>query len=159
MLPRGDKPLGTEPSKQVSALAFGRVVTVHPKDVDRYGRIVARVVLPDGRSLNEALVRGGWAWWFRRYAPNDARLRALETEAREARRGLWADPSPVPPWEWRAARRAVPSGRAPSKVLKAPTTVVEARAAGYRRKSSGSWRVLPLAGFVGTFAIPHPGSA
>jgi len=25
----------------------------------------------------------------------------LETEAREAQKGLWVDPQPVPPWEWR----------------------------------------------------------
>ena len=28
-------------------------------------------------------------------------LGGLETEAREAKKGLWADPKPVPPWEWR----------------------------------------------------------
>jgi CheY-like chemotaxis protein len=27
-----------------------------------------------------------------------------EAEAREARRGLWADAHPVPPWEWRGRR-------------------------------------------------------
>jgi micrococcal nuclease len=28
-------------------------------------------------------------------------LEGIEKEAREARKGLWADPQPVPPWEWR----------------------------------------------------------
>ena len=75
-------------------------------------RLVADVILPDGRNLNRELVRAGLAWWYRRYAPHDAELEALEAEARAARRGLWADPHPVPPWEWR--RGAVTEGGAPT---------------------------------------------
>ena len=33
-------------------------------------------------------------------------LEALEAEAREAKKGLWADPHPVPPWKWRKQRKA-----------------------------------------------------
>jgi len=29
----------------------------------------------------------------------------LEKEAREGKKGLWADPQPVPPWEWRKKNR------------------------------------------------------
>ena len=72
----------------------------------RYGRTVAVVILPDGRSLNAELVRAGLAWWYRRYAPDDETLERLEREAREARRGLWGDPEPIPPWEWRRGTRS-----------------------------------------------------
>jgi len=44
------------------------VLTVRVKDRDRYGRVVADVILPDGRILNHKLVRAGFAWWFRRFA-------------------------------------------------------------------------------------------
>ncbi len=69
--------------------------------LDRYGRTIGEVSLPDGRVLNRELVKAGFAWWYRRYAPEDVRLEQLENEAREAGRGLWADAEPVPPWEWR----------------------------------------------------------
>lgn len=63
-------------------------------------------MLPDGKVLNQELVREGMCWWYRKYAPHDKELVWLEVEAREAKRGLWADPNPVPPWEWRKLGRA-----------------------------------------------------
>jgi endonuclease YncB( thermonuclease family) len=62
------------------------------------------VVLPDGRNLNRELVQAGLAWWYRKYAPDDRELEKLEAEARSAKRGLWQDPNPVPPWEFRKKR-------------------------------------------------------
>ncbi len=84
-----------------SAMVFGRTVTIQTHDTDRYKRTVANVLLADGTNVNHKLVKDGWCWWYRKYAPDDAVLEALETEAREAKRGLWIDPRPIPPWEWR----------------------------------------------------------
>ena len=47
----------------------------------------------------------GWCWWYRKYAPGDTVLEGLEKEARKSKKGLWADPQPVPPWEWRKQRK------------------------------------------------------
>jgi len=68
---------------------------------NRYRRTIGEISLPDGRNLNQEIVKAGFAWWFRRYAPEDKELERLEAEAREAKRGLWVDPEPVPPWEFR----------------------------------------------------------
>ena len=68
---------------------------------DKYGRTLAHVLLPDGTHVNHELVKEGWCWWYRKYAPRDTELEGLEREARDAKKGLWADPEPVPPWEWR----------------------------------------------------------
>jgi endonuclease YncB( thermonuclease family) len=87
-----------------SDLAFHKAVTVCAVDRDRYGRLVADVTLPDGRSLNRELVAAGLAWWYRRYS-TDQSLGALEQDARDARRGLWADDNPTPPWDWRKEKR------------------------------------------------------
>jgi micrococcal nuclease len=62
------------------------------------------VFLVDGTNVNQELVKHGWCWWYRKYAPGDAVLEELEKDAREGRKGLWADPQPVPPWEWRRRR-------------------------------------------------------
>jgi endonuclease YncB( thermonuclease family) len=102
--PEAGQDFSTRSKQAASELAFGKSVTIARRDTDRYGRMVAEVVLPDGRSLNRELVRGGFAWWFRRYAPDDRDLERLEAEAREARRGLWSQPNPIPPWGWREGK-------------------------------------------------------
>ncbi len=84
-----------------------QTVTVQAVDRDRYGRTVGEVLLPDGRSLNHELVSAGLAWMYRRYT-NDQSLRDLEEEARVARRGLWADPHAVSPWERRKTPSSLP---------------------------------------------------
>jgi endonuclease YncB( thermonuclease family) len=76
-------------------------VTLEIHGKDKYGRVLADVLLVDGTNVNHTLVKEGWCWWYRKYAPDDTTLEKLETEAIEEGRGLWADPEPVPPWEWR----------------------------------------------------------
>jgi endonuclease YncB( thermonuclease family) len=83
-------------------LVLGRQVRLEQKGKDKYDRHLAEIFLADGRSLNRELVSAGCAWWFRRYS-RDPDLEAREMQARAARRGLWADPDPVPPWDFREA--------------------------------------------------------
>jgi micrococcal nuclease len=99
--PESDQPYGAEATEATKVLALNRAVTVAPFTTDRYGRTVADVTLQDGRSLTHELVKAGACWWFRKYAPGETVLEGLEKAAREAKQGLWADPQPVPPWEWR----------------------------------------------------------
>lgn len=103
--PERGQAYGTRARQFTNKLAYKARVTFTVTDRDRNGRLVADVVLPDGRNLTEEIVRAGFGWWFRRYAAADTRLRTLEEEARKAGRGLWADSNPVAPWDWRAARR------------------------------------------------------
>ena len=104
--PEKAQAFGTRAHQFTSELVFGKEGTVLVKDTDRYGRVVAEVLLPDGRSLNQELVKAGMAWWYQRYAPNDTTLAQLEADARAAQRGLWAEAHPVPPWAWRRGERA-----------------------------------------------------
>lgn len=102
--PEKSQPYGMQAKKFTSEQCFGKTVTLKVKDRDRYGRTVSEVILPDGRSLNRELVRNGYAWWYRQYS-RDPSLGELEEEARRAHRGLWADKSPEPPWEYRKEQR------------------------------------------------------
>ena len=89
----------------VALQAFGKEVTVQTFGLDKYGRTLADVLLSYGTNVNHALVKDGWCWWYRKYAPGDTVLEGLEMEARETKKGLWADPQPVPPWKWRKLSR------------------------------------------------------
>jgi endonuclease YncB( thermonuclease family) len=60
--PEKAQAFGTQARKFTSDLAFQRDVTVQIRATDRYGRLVGDVLLPDGRSLNQELVRAGLAW-------------------------------------------------------------------------------------------------
>ena len=110
--PEKSQAFGQKAKQRTSALVFGATVTVQPADIDRYGRTVAKVSLEDGRSLNEELVAGGYAWWYREYAPKDERLGRLEAGAREKGLGLWADEGAEAPWEFRRLERTRRKGGA-----------------------------------------------
>ncbi len=103
--PEGGQAYGKKATQYVKRLLADRpVVEIDTKDTDRYGRTVAVVFLPDGRNLNEEIVGAGYAWVFTRYCkevPMCVSWGLLQHEAMEARRGLWMDKEPVPPWEWR----------------------------------------------------------
>ncbi len=104
--PEKRQPYGQAAKRFTSNLCFGKLVTVKPATIDRYSRVVAHVILADGRHLNEEVVSAGLAWQYKRYSKS-VKLAAIEAEAQGAKRGLWSKPNPIPPWEWRKARRGI----------------------------------------------------
>lgn len=114
--PEAHQAFSTRAKQFTSQLIFNQVVTVKPIDIDKYGRTVADVYTADGSCVNEALVAAGFAWWYREYAPGNTRLEALEKQARLAHVGLWSDPNPIAPWDFRhgGSRNAPPTFRAPT---------------------------------------------
>ena len=99
--PEKGQAYGQNAKQAASALVFGKEVTIQMHGYDKYKRTLADVLLPDGTNVNHELVKAGWCWWYRKYAPGDTELERLEVEARDAKKGLWADPAPIPPWEVR----------------------------------------------------------
>jgi endonuclease YncB( thermonuclease family) len=96
---------GYRAKQAMSAMAFGKEVELRPHAIDRYGRTVA-VVYVSGVDAGLELLRQGLAWVYTRYLPEasidiQASYSQAEALAREQQLGLWSDPEPVPPWEWR----------------------------------------------------------
>lgn len=83
-----------------------RQVDLGVKTWDSYGRLVA-VVMVDGNSFQEELLREGLAWVHIYYCkePVCRKWRQLEKEAKKARRGLWRESHPVAPWQWKQMHR------------------------------------------------------
>jgi endonuclease YncB( thermonuclease family) len=108
--PEWSQPHGQQAATALRRMVEGRTVTMEVVDRDRYNRLVARVWL--GRSsVNATMVRQGHAWAFDRYI-TDPEIAAAQSEARRARRGLWALPPSdrLPPATWRAEHPRVDRG-------------------------------------------------
>lgn len=100
--PEARQPFGSAAKQRLSDLAYNKNVRAEVSGADRYGRQLA--VLHVGKlNVNAEMVASGYAWHFLRFS-SDATLAALEKAARKSRRGLWADPAPVAPWDWREAK-------------------------------------------------------
>ena len=83
--PEKGQAFGNRAKQAASALAFGKDVILQTHGQDKYGRMLADVFLSDGTNANQALVKDGWCWWYRKYAPGDTVLEELEQAAREAK--------------------------------------------------------------------------
>ena len=100
--PEKDQNYGEAATRFTRTHAKGRWIDVHGVDTDRHGRSTAWVYI-DGVCLNEALIKAGLAWHYRRYSA-DTHLAELEILARQAGIGIWNQPIPIPPWEYRRNR-------------------------------------------------------
>lgn len=90
---------GVESRKSLLEMVLRKQVQISSKAVDDYGRLVAEISV-DGLSINHEQVRRGMAWDYSRFHGN-RELLALQREARQARRGLWAGEAIIEPAQWR----------------------------------------------------------
>ncbi|MBN2717463.1 MAG: thermonuclease family protein [Deltaproteobacteria bacterium] len=102
--PEFKQPFGIEALEFTERQVLNQNVEIHVRAIDRYGRAVADVRMSSGESLNTALIKAGLAWWYKNYS-KDRQIEALEIKARNAKRGLWSQPDPLPPWVYRRQNR------------------------------------------------------
>lgn len=101
--PEHDQRGGDEASAWMNkALGGDRLVTVHPFELDYYGRVVADVYNGDSR-LNYWIVKSGLAWALP--DDRDQGIATAQTEAQAAQIGIWTEQYPTPPWVWRKSHQ------------------------------------------------------
>lgn len=98
--PERKQAFGTKSRQSLVALCFKKPAQVEIQGKDRQRYIGS--VKCDGIDANAEQVRRGMAWVSARQTGPASPLYELEVHARLRGIGLWADPKPVAPWEWRA---------------------------------------------------------
>lgn len=102
--PERGQAYGREARRSLAELCLRKDAQYRTQDIDQYGRTVATVNC-DGVDASRAQVERGMAWVPAHYN-RDGSLASLQDAARWRRIGLWADPNPVPPWDFRHGREA-----------------------------------------------------
>ena len=100
---------GRRSKEALSACAFGKEAAVVGNKIDRYGRLVGKVLIL-GDDCNLRQVELGLAWLNKTYereqSISDRGAYGLaELRAKESQLGLWQDLSPQPPWDYRREKR------------------------------------------------------
>lgn len=103
--PEKKMPFGQQSKQNLSDLIFNKQVLIEFSKKDRYGRTVGKITL-NGLDANLEQIKAGMAWHYKKYqneqSPEDRLAYAqAEVDARLAKQGIWSNPSPLPPWDWR----------------------------------------------------------
>lgn len=101
--PEKAQAFGQRSKINLSNLCYGTWARLRRQTSDRYGRMVARVECR-GKDANVEQVRAGMAWAYTKYL-TDQTILLLQQRARQERAGLWSDPNPIAPWDWRKLTR------------------------------------------------------
>ena len=103
--PEKKQAFGEKSKQSLHDLVHGKQVRIEYDKEDKYGRIVGKITLDDLDICLQQLVLG-MAWHYKKYQNeqsvadrvvyNDAELKSKSLKL-----GLWADETPMPPWEFR----------------------------------------------------------
>ena len=101
--PEKDQPHGKESTAYLTSLIRGKTVRVEWVKKDQYGRVLGIIYL-DKTDINLKMVETGNAWHYKFYDKTTSYAEA-EKEAREKKLGLWVDPDPVEPYQFRKMKK------------------------------------------------------
>ena len=103
--PEKAQAFGAKSKQALYEMVHGKTVQVSFEKSDKYGRILGKVLL-DGQDICHQQIKAGLAWHYKKYqnqqplVDRDA-YSASETAAKSEKLGLWSDPRPVAPWDFR----------------------------------------------------------
>ncbi|HLP97739.1 MAG TPA: thermonuclease family protein [Sideroxyarcus sp.] len=103
--PEKDQAFGKQSRESLLEMVGKKQVQIDSQAVDQYGRIVGQISV-EGRSINQEQVKRGMAWEYSHYH-SDKTYIGLQSDAQQARRGLWTQTSPQAPWQWRKLHPSV----------------------------------------------------
>ena len=101
--PERNQPFGTDSTDYLKSLLREGRVNIEISGTDRYGRKLGRLYWK-GKNINRAMVSAGYAWVYDDYV-TDTSFYENQSNARNLKKGLWRDSSPIEPWEWRKLNR------------------------------------------------------
>lgn len=108
--PEKKQAFGNKSKEHLSDLVFNKHVQVEYSKKDKYGRTVGKITV-HGVDANLEQVKAGMAWHYKKYQSEQSEADRIayaqaEDQAKAARLGLWLDPEPTPPWDWRKQQKA-----------------------------------------------------
>lgn len=97
--PEVSQDFGKVSREALAGMVFGKTIQVVDDGKDRYGRWIGHLYV-DGIDVNRQMVATGMAWHYAAYS-KDSSLSTLQSQAQAQRLGLWSQPNPMPPWDYR----------------------------------------------------------
>ena len=98
--PESKQAFGNKSKKYLDEMVYNKNVSIEFEKRDMYGRVLGFVFL-DGKNINLEMVKAGMAWHYEHFAKDAKEYAEAQQKAKEEKLGLWADPNPIPPWDFR----------------------------------------------------------
>lgn len=102
--PETKQDYGYESKMALMSMIKDKNIKLEIKNKDKYGRLVG-IVYCDGKNINEEMVKGGHAWWYKQYDKNNETLKKYEEEAKRKKIGLFAKKGYIEPWNFRKNKK------------------------------------------------------
>ncbi|HOV31947.1 MAG TPA: thermonuclease family protein [Candidatus Hydrogenedens sp.] len=102
--PEEGQPYFEEAKKYLTELIGNKDVKVELLATDNMNIEVGKVWTEAGDNVSEIMIKEGYAWWDEENAKEDLTLKNLCATAIREKKGLWADTSPLAPWDYRKSK-------------------------------------------------------
>lgn len=98
--PEKKQAFGSKAKQFTSDQVYLKKVNYLITDTDRYGRCIGKIYYDNNKYLSEEIIKAGYGWHYYKFS-NSKKLESLQISAKDNRRGLWRDMTPVAPWDFR----------------------------------------------------------